>query len=101
MNAFLHRTWQSLPPTLRHRATLSALAFAAAALLLLSFHQVVRGAVQAAHEREVARAQQPAPEPSPEAIAEAEVLVTVPQRVSLADTVQPRRAAATMVRWVP
>ena len=100
MNAFFHRTWQSLPPALRHRATLSALAFAAAALLLLSFHQVVRGAVQAAHEREVARTQQPAPEPSPEAIAEAEVLVTVPQRVSLADAA-PRRAAATMVRWVP
>jgi len=100
MNAFFHRAWQSLPPALHHRATLSALAFAAAALLLLSFHQVVRGAVQAAHERELARAQQPAPDPSPEAIAEAEVLVTVPQRVSLADAA-PRRAAATMVRWVP
>jgi len=100
MSAYWTRAWESLPAMWRSRATLGALAFAIGALLLLSFHQVVRGAVQTAQERQAALAQQPAPEPTPEMIAEAETLVTVPQRVSL-DSGNAPRARVAAIRWVP
>lgn len=101
MSAQWSRAWASLPAMWRSRATLGALAFAIGALLLLSFHQVVRSAVRTAHERQVALAHQPAPEPSPEMIAEAETLVAVPQRMSLDSSAPRRTATATAIRWVP
>ena len=92
MNAHWTRAWASLPAMWRSRATLGALAFAIGALLLLCFHQVVRGAVQTAQERQAALAHQPVPEPSPEVIAEAETLVAVPPRVVM--VIRPLVAAA-------